>query len=207
MHFILHVRIPDIERLCFRLEELIRENPEYCSAKNFPYMSDILTMIGLYELFLSKTHSRIRAYYKIAEPLWEYTQKYAYDNYKKSRRGKKNPADKILSLMEEKQNGGRTFSLIEAKPAGSAETSQNSALAAAAKQAGGPPDVCETVYLRCESCIYADVLKKYGLAEIGAMFCYADDIAFGSLKNTGFYREHSYCTDAEPCEFTFIKYR
>ena len=207
MHFILHVRIPDIERLCFRLEELIRENPEYCSEKNFPYMSDILTMIGLYELFLSKTHSRIGAYYKIAEPMWEYTQKYAYDNYKKCRRGKKALKVRILSLMKEKPNGGRTFSLIEEKTAGTAEISQNSDNAAAKCKPSGPPDVYETVCLRCESCIYAAVLKKYGLAEIGAMFCYADDIAFGSLKNIDFQREHSYCIDTKPCEFTFIKYR
>lgn len=206
VHFILHVKIPDIERLCLRLEELIRENQEYCIAGNFPYMSDILTMIGLYELFLSKTHSRLEAYYKIAEPLWEYTQKYAYDNYKKSRHGGKDTAANILNLMKEKQNGGRTFSLIEEKTAAKSKALRDPAEDAAAEQAGALPAVCGIVRLKCESCIYAGILKKYGLAETGAMFCYADDIAFGSLKNTGFQRQHSYCIDKEPCEFTFIKY-
>lgn len=55
----------------------------------------------------------------------------------------------------------------------------------------------------CLKCIYAPSFSKYGMSELGPMYCHADDINYGHLPGSTFTRHHTPSKDGEPCDFLF----
>lgn len=55
----------------------------------------------------------------------------------------------------------------------------------------------------CLKCIYAPSFSKYGMSELGPMYCHADDINYGHLPGITFTRHHTLSKDGEPCDFLF----
>jgi len=57
----------------------------------------------------------------------------------------------------------------------------------------------------CTSCIYAQIFKKYGVPELGSVFCHCDDINYGKIPGITFKRQHTVCQDGQLCDFLFVK--
>lgn len=63
------------ERIEGRIDELLKENEEYQSADNHGHLSNLLTALALYEMYLSEGKSKEEATRLTAEPMWAYVEK------------------------------------------------------------------------------------------------------------------------------------
>lgn len=181
VRFILHVPIREIEQLCVRLEEIIRENSELAVLENFVFFSNAATALVLFEMYRNRGFSFVEAYYKVAGPMWEYCEGEAYKYYKKSR-------------------SKRTFEKISKNLAGKIQ-----------KDYSGQWDM-EILHadehhigLKCTKCFYASFFKRYGIEDVGAMFCYADEIIYGSMKNIDFSISGMLISEEEFCTIELVK--
>ena len=169
------------ERIGGRIDELLKENEEYQSADNHGHLSNLLTGLALYEMYLSEGKSKEEAMRLTAEPMWAYVEKGA-GLYRKA--VKIPGALKIIGVLMKKGSekwdapGWKyTYEITTAKKFG----------------------------FICHQCIYHDIYKKYGCIELGQIFCHADVINYGHLPGYTFTREHTLCSDGQECDFLITK--
>ena len=55
-----------------RMNELMREEKEYCDKGNYAHMSQILTSIALYEVLQKHGYSEEEAYRVVSEEMWKF---------------------------------------------------------------------------------------------------------------------------------------
>ena len=181
VHYILKVKIPDIEKLCLRIDEIIKENPEFCIRENFTFMSNAITALAIYEMFRNKGYSKQQAYYKTAQPMWEYCRELSYRYYKKTR--SKKTFKKLPDLLANEFSKNKKAFNIEI-----------------------PVQNENEIRLKCGSCIYEAFFCKYFLKDIAAMFCWGENIIFGSMKTVDFKLSDTLILNNKPCEFILKPY-
>lgn len=177
VRFILRVKIPDIEKLCVRTAEIASENKQLCTQENFEFMSNAVTALALYEMFRNKKMSKTCAYYALARPMWDYCEDLAYKYYKKtkSRNAFRRLAGKLSDKISDESLKAFEINIINSDD--------------------------QKICIECSRCIYAQFFEKYGLKDIAAMFCWAEEIIYGSMKNISFSREGSMCMGDGKCLF------
>lgn len=169
------------DRVAARVDELIAENADYCDEGNYSHLSNLLTALALYEYYQAQGKSKEEACDLVAEPMWAFVEKGA---------GTYRTLFKIPGMMG-------LFGRLMPK------------MFEAGSGAGWHYDWGETsnqkIQFTCTSCIYAQIFATYGVPELGPMFCHADDINYGHLKNITFTRYHTLCKDGQPCDFLFTR--
>lgn len=169
------------EAVIARVDELIDENREYCDEGNYSHLSNLLTSLALYEYYQAQGKTKDEALKLVAEPMWAYVEKGA-GTYRTLFKipGMMGLFGKLMPKMFESGSGvGWHYDW--------GETSN------------------QRIEFKCTSCIYAQIFAKYGTPELGPIFCHADDINYGHLKNITFTREHTLCKDGQPCDFLFTR--
>ena len=164
-----------------RVDELIEENREYCDQGNHTHLCNLLTGLALYEYYQAHDHDKDEALQLTAEPMWAYVEKGA-GTYRKLFKipGMMGIFGKLMPGMFE-SGSGKSWHYDWG------ETSNR------------------RIQFACTSCIYAQIYEKYGVPELGPIFCHADEINYGHLKGITFTREHTLCQDGQPCDFLFTR--
>ena len=164
-----------------RVNELVAENQEYCDEGNLSHMGNLLTGLALYEYYQAHDHDKDEALQLTAEPMWAYVEKGA-GTYRKLFKipGMMGIFGKLMPGMFE-SGSGKGWHYVWG------ETSN------------------KRIQFACTSCIYAQIYEKYGVPELGPIFCHADEINYGHLKGITFTREHTLCSDGKPCDFLFTR--
>ena len=55
-----------------RMNELLREEKEYCDKGNYAHMSQIITSVALYEVLQKHGYSEAEAYRIVSEEMWKF---------------------------------------------------------------------------------------------------------------------------------------
>lgn len=171
-----------LDGIVARVNELIADNPEYCDDGNYDHMSNLCTGLALYEMHLSEGRTEQEAYELSGQPMWDYVEEHTAGMYRKL--FSKSP---VFGLM-----GSMLPRMFEAGSGYGWEYRWHD-------------DPKGRISFECVHCIYAQILEKYGMREMGTMFCHADDINYGSIPTVEFRREHTLCQDGQECDFLFLK--
>lgn len=169
------------QRIIARIDELIKENPEYLTSGNYLRIPDLFAALALYEMYLEEGKTKEEAISLIGEPMWEREEEKA----KSFRRMMKFPGALKFAGTAMKIGGahwnapGWKYSF--------GETSS------------------KRFEMTCYQCIYHDIYEKHGCLELGRIFCHADEINLGHLPGHTFTRNHTLCNDGEPCDFVITK--
>ena len=170
------------EKVLQIMSDKLSENPEYCDAGNYQHLCNIMSAAGIYLALIDAGKSREDAFQIVSTAMWDYVEKTMAPTYRKLFRlpGMLKIMGKLLPKMFQKGSGygwRYVWHLEEAT---------NSHLR-----------------FECHQCIYAPLFAKFGIPELGPMFCHVDDINFGRIKGLQFKREHTLCKDGKPCDFLF----
>jgi hypothetical protein len=57
----------------------------------------------------------------------------------------------------------------------------------------------------CRSCFYVEVLRRYNMPELAAIFCESDDIVYGHIPGVRWGRTQTIGLGADICDFRFYK--
>ena len=170
-----------LDAVALRVGELARENREWCDEGNYAHMANLLTALALYGRYQAEGLPKEEALERVERPMLEFVEKGA---------GMYRALFRIPGMMG-------LFGKLMPR------------MFAAGSGKGWHYDWGETsnrrIQFTCTSCIYATILARYGVPELGPMFCHADDVNYGRLKGITFTRHHTLCKDGEPCDFLFTR--
>lgn len=161
-----------------RVNTLIAENREYCDKGNYQHLCNIFTSIALYEHLQNTGMPKDKAFEVVSTEMWNYVEKGAV-------KVRKILKPSMLELM------GWIVPMGFRKGSGYGW-----------EYAWGEHSRTRLQFT-CLKCIYAPIFGKYGMPELGPMFCHADDINYGSIPGIKFTREHTLSKDGHPCDFLF----
>lgn len=165
-----------------RMEELLREEAEFCDKGNYDHVAQILTSIALYEVLQAHGASEEEAYRAVSENMW------AFLDPSGIRRLARLPF--FMPLMKKVVPFGfRHGSGTGWRYTWHADT-----------------DPSDEFRFECNECIYAKILGRRGLLKLGAMCCHADIINYGELPYTDFIRTQTLCQGGEMCDFRFVRH-
>ena len=164
-----------------RMNELIKEEQEYCDKRNYEHMAQILTSIAMYEILQKYGKSEEEAYRIVSEEMWKFLnpepmQKLARKSF-------------FLPLMKKIV----PFGFRHKSGYGWRYTWHQN-------------DRKNRFQFECNECIYAKILGKRGLLKLGAMCCHADIINYGNLPYTDFIRTKTLCQGGDCCDFLFVRH-
>lgn len=165
-----------------RIDELIKENPEYCDKGNHNHLANIFTAISLYET-LQLEMSKEEAFEIVSEEMWKTVRKGA----EKFKKFMKIPytlklMGTILPFMFNRYSGyGWKYQWHKDKTTN------------------------DYLQFECLECIYSVLFEKYGVSELGPICCHSDVINYGDLPNIKFTRHHTLCEDGQTCDFLFTR--
>lgn len=166
-----------------KIDELVSENPDYTDNGNYDHLCNIFPAMAIYEV-LQKSDSKDEALQKVAEAMWTFVENGTAKKYRK-----------IFGLPGMLKLLGKMLPKFFAKGSGYGW------------EYVWHNDTATGKYLQfeCASCIYAKLFAKYGVTELGPVFCKCDDINYGKIPGITFRRNHTLCTDGQPCDFLFVK--
>ena len=169
------------EQVLIKMESLIRKEQLLCDQGNYGHLCNIFSAISLYEILQKQGKSKEEAYKIISEAMWKELEK-TKKLYQKMARipGAFSVFKRLLPSMFAK-GSGRGWKHVWF------------------------PNKHNELYFEVKSCIYAQLFKKYGVPELGTMFCHSDEINFGQLHNIQFIRNGTLCNGDEKCDFLFVK--
>ena len=172
------------DRVASRVDKLIAENQEYCDQGNYDHLANMFTALALYEIERDRGLSEDEASQAVGKPMWDYVERHTAGTYRKalSKPGMLKLMDRVVPAGFERGSGyGWEYVWHH--------------------------DESTTKHLQfeCTSCIYAQILERYGARKLGTIFCHADDINYGSIPGVTFTRLHTLCRDGQPCDFLFTK--
>lgn len=165
------------------MERLIQEERILCDNGNYVHMCNLLPAMAEYEVLQQNGKSKEQAFEIVSKAMWAALKK----TKKSYQRLSHIPG--FLLLMK------KIVPSLFAKEAGKGWHYE------------WPESGKNEFYFECTSCIYAQIFQRHNVAELGPMFCHADDINFGSLSGITFYRENTICKGATKCDFLFQKRR
>lgn len=182
--FIMGLPPETVSAAAARIDALVAENPEYCDEGNYDHLCNLFSAIALTEALQEAGASKDDALDRVARAMWDFVENGTAKTYCKVF-GKPG----VLWLL------GKLLPGLFAKGSG-----YGWSYVWHLDEASG-----RRLQFECTSCIYAQLLAKYELPELGPIFCHCDDINYGHIPGMEFRREHTLCTDGEPCDFLFVK--
>lgn len=167
-----------------RIDELVAENPEYADKGNYSHLCNLFSAIAIYEVFLKSGNGKDESLQKIAEAMWAFVENGTAKKYRK-----------IFGLPGALWLLGKMLPKMFSKGSGYGW------------EYVWHNDTATDRHLQfeCTSCIYAQLFAKYGVPELGPVFCKCDDINYGKIPGLTFKRKHALCNDGQPCDFLFVK--
>lgn len=164
-----------------RMNELIKEEEQYCDKGNYKHMAQIFTSIAMYEVLQDHGKTEEEAYRIVSEEMWKMLTPESY------RKMAKLPffipmMKKILPF------GFRHGSGIGWRYEWHLD------------------DPKDRFHFECRECVYRHIFEKHDLMKLGAMFCHSDIINFGQLPYTDFKRTKTLCQGGDFCDFDFIRH-
>jgi len=168
------------ESIYIRIDRLITENRIYCDKGNYGHLCNIFSAIAIYSYLQENGSTKDEAFNTVSTEMWNYVEKGAVKVRKIIKPGMLKLMGKIVPLGFKKGSGyGWEYAWLESTR--------------------------DTLRFECRKCIYAPIFTKYGMGELGPMFCHADDINYGSLPGITFTRHHTLSKDGQPCDFLFTR--
>ena len=164
-----------------RIEELIREDEQYCDKGNYKHMAQIFTSIAMYEVLQNHGKSEEDAYRTVSEEMWKMLTPESY------KRMAKMPF--FIPMMK------------KILPFGFKHGS-----GAGWRYEWHTDDPKNRFHFECRECVYRHIFENRGLMKLGAMFCHSDIINFGSLPFTDFKRTKTLCQGGDCCDFDFVRH-
>ncbi len=164
-----------------RIEELIREEEQYCDKGNYKHMAQIFTSIAMYEVLQNYGKSEEEAYRTVSEEMWKMLTPESY------KRMAKMPF--FIPMMK------------KILPFGFKHGS-----GAGWRYEWHTDDPKNRFHFECRECVYRHIFENRGLMKLGAMFCHSDIINFGSLPFTDFKRTKTLCQGGDCCDFDFVRH-
>ncbi len=165
-----------------RMDELLKEEEQYCDKGNYKHMAQIITSIAMYEVLQKHGWSQEKAFETVSEEMWKFLDPSGMQKLAKKKF--------FLPLMKKVvpfgfRNGsgyGWRYTWYKDDPE-------------------------DEFHFECNECIYAKILGRRGLMKLGAMCCHADVINYGSLPYTDFIRTKTLCQGGDVCDFRFVRHQ
>ncbi|MCR5740866.1 MAG: L-2-amino-thiazoline-4-carboxylic acid hydrolase [Gammaproteobacteria bacterium] len=164
-----------------RIDELVKEEKEYCDKGNFSHMSNILSLLSIYEVLQKHGFSEEEAYNIVKDEMHKFVQPFKEKFQKLSKKKWFWSVIKKLVPIGFKHGSGVGWRYTWHK-----DTPKNE------------------FRFETNECIYAKIFKKRGLEKLGPLFCQCDVINYGSLDKIDFQRTKTLCYGDDECNFIFI---
>ena len=165
-----------------RMSALLKEKQQYCDKGNYKHIAQILTSVALYQSLQAHGKTEEEAFRIVSHAMWDALTPETYQ--KLARYSWFMPVlKKILPF------GFRHGSGVGWKYEWHLDE-----------------DPKDRFHFECRECIYKHIFDELGLMKLGAMFCHADIINFGSLPYTDFRRSKTLCQGGDCCDFDFIRH-
>ena len=167
-----------------RIDVYVKENEIYCDKGNYQHLCNIFTSMALYHTLLGRSYAPEEAENVVFETM------YRYMGDQRSKFQKLSKKEWFWSLIKKivplgfKMGSGYGWKYTWHKK-------------------GEPKNIFR---FECNSCIYQQLFKKYGLERFGPKFCHNDIIVYGELARTDFIRTGTLCRGADKCDFKFVRY-
>lgn len=166
-----------------RIDELVQEEKEYCDKGNYEHMSNILSLLSIYEVLQKHGETEENAFNIVKEEMHKFIIPFKEKFQKMSTKKWFWPLiKKIVPLGFKKKSGiGWRYTWHKSKDKNDFRFETN-------------------------ECIYAKIFKKRHLEKLGPLFCQCDVINYGELHNIDFKRTKTLCYGDDECNFIFIKH-
>ncbi len=164
-----------------RMEELIKEEKEYCDKGNYSHMAQILTSIAMYEVLQKHGKSEEEAYKIVSEEMWKFLDPSSIQ--KLARKSFFLPLMKKIVPFGFRKGSGHGW-----------------------RYTWHEDDAKDRFRFECNECIYHKILGRRNLLKLGAMCCHADIINYGNLPYTDFIRTETLCQGGSYCDFLFVRH-
>ena len=164
-----------------RIDRLIGEERRYCDAGNYKHMAQIFTAIALYRALQAHGMSEPEAYRLTSEEMWKALTPGAYQRMA------------WLPIFLPVMKKLLPFGFRHGSGAGW-------------RYEWHTDDPKDRFHFECRECVYRHIFEEQGLLKLGAMFCHADIINFGSLPYTDFRRTKTLCQGGDCCDFDFVRH-
>ncbi len=174
----------DLDKVANRIDIYIKENKEYCDKGNYTHLTNIFTCMALYSTLLELGKREEEAEDIVFSTMYRYMEKQSETFKKLAKKGWFWPLIKKIVPVGFKKGSGYGWKYTWFKK-------------------GDPKQIFR---FECNSCIYAQIFKKYGFERFGPKFCHNDIIMYGHLARTDFIRTGTLCRGDEKCDFKFVRY-
>lgn len=164
-----------------RMNELIKEEEQYCDKGNYKHMAQILTSIAMYEALQNHGKSEKEAYKIVSEEMWKMLTPKSYKKMAK------------LPFFIPMMKKILPFGFRHGSGVGW-------------RYEWHLDDPKDRFHFECRECVYRHIFEKHDLMKLGAMFCHSDIINFGQLPYTDFKRTKTLCQGGDCCDFDFIRH-
>jgi len=164
-----------------RMNELIKEEEQYCDKGNYKHMAQILTSIAMYEALQNHEKSEKEAYKIVSEEMWKMLTPKSYKKMAK------------LPFFIPMMKKILPFGFRHGSGVGW-------------RYEWHLDDPKDRFHFECRECVYRHIFEKHDLMKLGAMFCHSDIINFGQLPYTDFKRTKTLCQGGDCCDFDFTRH-
>lgn len=167
-----------------RITDLVKQEKQYCDKGNYRHLSNLFTALALYEELQKQGLSEAESYQEVGQAMWRHEEIFT-----KPRMVRFSGYGFFLPFMK------KFLPLMFAKGSGYGW-----------KYTWHRDDPKDLMRFECNSCIYAQILPKYGAARLGSIFCHTDVINYGELQYIDFIRTQTLCQTGKDCDFRFVRY-
>lgn len=170
------------EEVLIRVDELVKEEQEYCDKGNYEHMCNILCLLAIYEVLQKHGMSEEEAFTTVGSEMHKFVQPYKEKFQKLSKKGWFwSLIKKIVPIGFKKKSGiGWRYTWHKDTPK-------------------------DEFRFETNECIYAKIFKKRNLTKLGPLFCQCDVINYGQLHKIDFQRTKTLCYGDDECNFIFIR--
>jgi len=161
-----------------RVQELIDENPEYCTKVTFTHMRNLFTAIAIHEWDINHGMSKADSIERLGKAMEEYMLP---SKKKIQKLLSKAVIFKVIGPMVPKlmtsANGKGFFTTpVKVKGGFGFDTTQ---------------------------CPFNNIMSQYGHPDLGKRFCQIDEYMYGQIPNVRFERSGTLCRGCTKCDFRF----
>ncbi len=171
------------KEVLLRMEELIVEEKEYCDKGNYEHLSNIFSLLSIYEVLIRHKTKEEEAYSIVKEEMHKYLLPYKEKFQRFSKKKIFWPLIKKIVPLGFKKKSGYGWRYTWHKK----DKDKN------------------RFRFETNECIYAKIFKKRHLEKLGPLFCQCDVINYGELYKIDFQRTKTLCYGDELCNFLFVR--
>ncbi len=166
-----------------RMDELIKEEKAYCDKGNYEHMSNILSLLSIYEVLQKNGKTEEEAFQIVGDEMHKFIIPFKEKFQKLSHKGWFWAVIKKIVPIGFKKKSGTGWRYTWHKD----KKNKNE------------------FRFETNECIYAKIFKERHLEKLGPLFCQCDVINYGELYKIDFQRTKTLCYGDDECNFIFIK--